>query len=133
MSEQERFSIVVVKGSVRPGNYTGMAVDLVADELRKMEGISIEVVDPIGMDLKLPGTGDSGSAERLQELVEGATGVILSTPEYHGSYSAAIKLVIENMGFPSALAGKPVGLWAWRPDKSAQLKPWSICAASRRM
>ena len=110
MSEQERFSIVVVKGSVRPGNYTGMAVDLVADELRKMEGISIEVVDPIGMDLKLPGTGDSGSAERLQELVEGATGVILSTPEYHGSYSAAIKLVIENMGFPSALAGKPVGL-----------------------
>ena len=110
MSEQEQFSIVVVKGSVRPGNYTGMAVDLLVDELRKMEGISIEVIDPIGMDLKLPGTGDSGSAERLQELVERATGVILSTPEYHGSYSAAIKLVIENMGFPSALAGKPVGL-----------------------
>lgn len=35
---------------------------------------------------------------------------MLAPPEYHGSYSSVIKLVIENLGFPSGLAGKPVAL-----------------------
>jgi len=47
---------------------------------------------------------------RLRDSISAATGVVLATPEYHGSYSSVIKLVIENLGFPSALAGKPVAL-----------------------
>jgi len=47
---------------------------------------------------------------KLRELISGATGVILSTPEYHGSFSSVVKLLIENLGFPSALSGKPLGL-----------------------
>jgi FMN reductase len=43
-------------------------------------------------------------------MVDAATGVILATPEYHGSFSAYLKQVIENLGFPSRLAGKPVAL-----------------------
>ncbi len=39
-----------------------------------------------------------------------AAGIVLATPEYHGSFSSVMKLVIENLGFPSALAGKPVAL-----------------------
>jgi chromate reductase len=35
---------------------------------------------------------------------------VLATPEYHGSFSSVMKLMIENLGFPSALAGKPVAL-----------------------
>jgi FMN reductase len=35
---------------------------------------------------------------------------VLATPEYHGSFSSVTKLVIENLGFPSVLAGKPVAL-----------------------
>ena len=42
--------------------------------------------------------------------MKSATGVILATPEYHGSFAAVMKLVIENLGFPSLLAGKPVAL-----------------------
>src|SRR5262249_26692430 len=38
------------------------------------------------------------------------TAVVLATPEYHGSLSSVMKLVIENLGFPSVLAGKPVAL-----------------------
>jgi len=34
----------------------------------------------------------------------------LATPEYDGSLSSVMKLVIENLGFPSVLAGKPVAL-----------------------
>lgn len=36
--------------------------------------------------------------------------MVLATPEYHGSFSGMLKLMIENLGFPSALAGKPVAL-----------------------
>jgi NAD(P)H-dependent FMN reductase len=50
------------------------------------------------------------STRKLQEAVKNATAVILATPEYHGSLSSVMKLVIENLGFPSVLAGKPVAL-----------------------
>ena len=110
MGAEERYTIVAVRGSVRPGNYTNMALALVIDELEKEDHVGVRVVDPATLDLPLPGQGDSTSTDELQALVEEATGVVLSTPEYHGSYSSAIKLVIENMGFPSALSGKPVAL-----------------------
>jgi NAD(P)H-dependent FMN reductase len=35
-------------------------------------------------------------------MVMEAGGVVLASPEYHGSFAAMTKLVIENMGFPSA-------------------------------
>ncbi len=103
--------IVVVNGSVRPLNYTGMASALVVDELRKRHQVSVDVVDPRTLRLPLPGTDDdSKDAESLRKLVVRSTGVILCTPEYHGSFSSVMKLVIENLGFPSVLSGKPVAL-----------------------
>jgi chromate reductase, NAD(P)H dehydrogenase (quinone) len=103
--------IVVIKGSVRPGNYTSMAAALAIDELWRAPKVSVEVVDPGTLRLPFPGeVSDASDSARLQEMVRSATGVILVTPEYHGSFSSVMKLVIENLGFPSALAGKPVAL-----------------------
>lgn len=108
---QERIRIVILVGSVRPGNYTSMAAAIVADELAKDPNVEVKVVHPEHYRLALPGmpAPDSRAAE-LQQLVAGAAAVVIATPEYHGSFSAAIKLVIENLGFPSALSGKPVAL-----------------------
>ena len=106
----EVIKIVAIEGSMRPSNNTAKALAVVVDELKKVDNIAIEVVDPREMRVLMPGqTGDS-SEEILQKIVKDATGVILSTPEYHGSYSSTIKLVIDNLGFPSMLAGKPVAL-----------------------
>ena len=93
--EDRPIRIVVIKGSVRPGNYTGMAAAYVVDELRKHPKVSVEVVDPGVLNLPFPGT-DSHSAvtRKLQDTVRAATGVILVTPEYHGSFSSVMKLVI---------------------------------------
>ena len=103
--------IVLISGSVRPGSYTGKALALVADEIGKHSEISLEQIDPASMNLPLPGMdASSGDGARLRESVSLATGVVLATPEYHGSFSSVIKLVIENLGFPSVLAGKPVAL-----------------------
>ena len=102
--------IALVQGSVRLGNYTAKALGLVADELQTKD-FQIDMIDPAGVALPMPGSGiESPEAERFAETIRNAVGVILATPEYHGAYSSVIKLVIENLGFPSGLAGKPVAL-----------------------
>jgi FMN reductase len=111
MEDSDRqLRIAVVLGSVRPGNYTAMASSVAVDELSKQPHIAVDVVDPATLDLPFPGKAPTADARRLQETVRAATGVILVTPEYHGSFSSIMKLVIENLGFPSALEGKPVAL-----------------------
>jgi NAD(P)H-dependent FMN reductase len=111
MAETSGIRIVVINGSMRPGNYTNMASALVVDELRKQDNIAVGVINPAEWKLPFPGTApDSPATKALQAEVTGATGVILATPEYHGSFSSVMKLVIENLGFPSVLAGKPVAL-----------------------
>jgi chromate reductase len=111
MSDEHRLRIVILLGSVRPGNYTAKAAALVADELAKDPQVVVDVVDPAILELPLPGVDPrSPVARELQERVGTASGVILATPEYHGAFSSVIKLVIENLGFPSALRGKPVAL-----------------------
>lgn len=106
---QEGIRALIVVGSVRPGNYTSKAAALVADELRRHE-VEVELIDPAELELAAPGAEPTASALALRAKVAAATGVVLATPEYHGSFSSVIKLVIENLGFPSALTGKPVAL-----------------------
>jgi len=101
--------VAVILGSVRPGNYTRMAAGLVVDELRARD-IHVDVIDPASMQLPLPGTGTSPDAENMADIVRDATALVMCTPEYHGGLSSVMKLAIENMGFPSAMTGKPVAL-----------------------
>jgi len=109
--DKKGIHVVVINGSMRPNNYTNMASALVVDELKKDAKVKVTVVNPAEWQLPFPGTdGASDSTRKLQELVKSATAVVLVTPEYHGSFSSVMKLVIENLGFPSVLAGKPVAL-----------------------
>ena len=55
MSEKP-IRVVVIKGSVRPNNYTSMAVALVVDELRKDPQVHVQVIDPAEYNLPMPGT-----------------------------------------------------------------------------
>jgi len=106
-----KINIVAILGSVRPNNYTAMALNLVLDELNKQNGVSVELFDPAEVHLYPPGLGgDSPDPVRMREAVEDSTGIILATPEYHGSFSSVMKLAIENLGFPSVMSGKPVAL-----------------------
>lgn len=102
-------SIVTISGSARPDNYTARALGVVNDELTR-RGHPPTVFDGRELRLSFPGSPPTDDATRLREAVAAASGVVLATPEYHGSFSAFTKLVIENLGFPSALAEKPVAL-----------------------
>ncbi len=113
MAEAETAGIRVaaVLGTARPGNYTSKALALVVDEFRKHEDVALDLIDPGRINLPLPGA-DPGSpeTERLKQTVSRATGLVFATPECHGSFSSVAKLIIENLGFPSVLATKPVAL-----------------------
>lgn len=103
--------IVTIVGSARPGNYTAKALAVAQRELRRHDDVIVTEIDPAELKLAIPGTGmDSSDRDWLRKTVASADGVILATPEYHGTFSSLMKLVIENLGFPSALAGKPVAL-----------------------
>ncbi len=103
--------IVTILGTKRPGNYTAKALALVQDEIRKNPEIELIQIDPATVNLTFPGDRiNSTDQEDLKETVTSATGIILATPEYHGSFSSMMKLIIENLGFPSALSTKPVAL-----------------------
>lgn len=103
--------IVTILGTSRPGNFTGRALALVIDELRTQSRVQVTTVDPASLNLPFPGQpGEFPDQKTLQDLVANATGVVLATPEYHGGFAAVMKLVIENLEFPSLLAGKPIAL-----------------------
>lgn len=109
MSEK-KIKIVAVLGTSRPRCFTGKALALAVDELRKFDDVEVTLVDAAKITLQFPGCDGETDANELQAAVQNATGLILATPEYHGTFAAAMKLMIENMGFPSAMAGKPVAL-----------------------
>ena len=102
--------IIAIGGSVREDNYTWKALSLVGDELNKKTDIKYELIDPRNIDLPLPGLNSNSQIDNLQKSVSEATGIILATPEYHGGISSVMKLIIDNLGFPSVLAGKPIAL-----------------------
>ena len=101
--------IVCISGTNRPDNYTARALAIVVDALRQSQADPV-VFDARTLSLAFPGHPYTGDGERLRTAVAAAPGVILATPEYHGSFCAMTKLIIENLGFPSVLAGKPVAL-----------------------
>ncbi len=109
--ERREFRIAAILGTIRPGNVTSKVLALAVDELSGNPDVSVTWLDPAGMELPFPGqSGDFPDRDRLQAAIREADGLIFATPEYHGSYAAAMKLVIENLGFPSVLAGKPAAL-----------------------
>ncbi len=111
MNKKPTKHILVITGSARPHNFTLKAALLLVEELKKNNSLTFELIDAATLSLPLPGTSYIDSShEMLQDKVRNATGIILASPEYHGGISSVMKLIIDHLGFPSTLAGKPVAL-----------------------
>jgi NAD(P)H-dependent FMN reductase len=102
--------ITAVGGSVRERAYTAAALAVVTAALESA-GAAVESFDPRQLRLAPPGSDpDDPEVLRLRESIANATGVVLATPEYHGTFASMTKMILENMGFPSALKDKPMAL-----------------------
>jgi len=114
--------IAVLIGSVREGSNTKAAAGFIGDSLIKA-GFSLEIVDPKNFALFFPGQdGYETESKKVQGRLSSCEGVVMVTPEYDGTFSAVMKLLIEYMGYPSVLAGKPVALFGVAGGKVGAVK-----------
>jgi FMN reductase len=104
--------IIGIGGSLRSESYTQQALNLTAKRVAKL-GADVEVLDLRTLTLpfctgadEYPGYPD---VKQLRDAVKQADGLILATPEYHGSVSGVLKNALDLMGFEH-LDGKVVGL-----------------------
>jgi len=113
MDEKIVIRVVGLCGSLRKGSFTRMAVNVALAGAREA-GAQAELIDLreyqlIFCDGKEDESGYPADVARLRGLVKAADGVILGTPEYHGSFSGVLKNALDLMGFDE-LEGKMIGL-----------------------
>lgn len=107
MTESMRIAAIV--GTTRPGNLTRTVLKVATAQIIE-QGATVDIIDPSKISLPFPGESGDETTENMRATIGAADGVIFATPEYHGTFSAVAKLIIENLGFPSKLKGKPVVL-----------------------
>jgi len=103
--------VVGISGSLRPGSYSRMALQI-ALEGAAGEGAQADLVDLSGYQLPFADGRDEAYPADVQDLsrrVKEAQGIILATPEYHGSFSGVLKNALDLMGFEE-FEGKMIGL-----------------------
>ena len=103
--------IVAINGSLRPQSHSYQALEQAAQRVRAL-GAEVEILDLRTMELPFCNGGDDYAdfpdVEKLRSTVRQADGLILSTPEYHGSISGVMKNALDLMSFDH-LAGKVTG------------------------
>ena len=117
--------VVGINGSLRQASWNRMLLRLALSSLQK-QGIDASEFDlspvPIfNADVLAQGMPDSVAA--LRTAVEGADALVLTTPEYNGTFSAAIKNAIEWMTQPSSImVGKVFAIMASSPGRLGAAK-----------
>lgn len=107
--------VVGIVGSLRTVSYTRAAVKLALAGAAKL-GAETQLIDLRDYALVFC-DGETDDADlppdvlRLRAEVQAADGIILGTPDYHGSYSGVLKNALDLMGF-SEFGGKVIGLVA---------------------
>jgi FMN reductase len=103
--------IVGINGSLRAQSYSAQALEIAATRVCAL-GAEVEILDLRKMSLPFCDGGDDYSdypdVKRLSSTVKEADGLILATPEYHGSVSGVLKNALDLMGFEE-LSGKVTG------------------------
>ncbi len=104
--------IVGIGGSLRANSYTQIALQIAAQRVEAL-GAEVEILDLRQLQLPFCDGGkeypDYPDVQRLRDTVSRADGLILATPEYHGSVSGVIKNALDLMSF-TELSGKVTGL-----------------------
>ncbi len=103
--------IVGIAGSLRTDSYSQIALKIAAQKVADL-GAEVEILDLRTMQLPFCDGGDEypnyPDVMRMQTAVSDADGLILVSPEYHGSISGVLKNALDLMSFDQ-LSGKVAG------------------------
>ncbi|WP_127530939.1 NADPH-dependent FMN reductase [Paenibacillus kobensis] len=100
--------ITIIAGSNRKDATSTRAAEYAAGRLTR-QGHTVQLFDLYKQPLPMysPDAGADDSAVKLQRAMQEADAVILTTPEYHGSISGALKNALDYLG-QSHFSGKAV-------------------------
>jgi NAD(P)H-dependent FMN reductase len=102
--------IVGIAGSLRVDSHSHQLLNVAMAKVAKL-GIEAEILDLRTLALPFCDGGDAypdyPDVEGLKTTIAGADGLILVTPEYHGSISGVLKNTLDLLGF-AELSGKVV-------------------------
>ncbi|MDG5775501.1 NADPH-dependent FMN reductase [Haloarculaceae archaeon H-GB2-1] len=92
--------VVAICGSLRDESYTRIAMQRALDGAANA-GASTDLLDLREWELPVydPDEDDAGDAAAFRERVREADSILLGSPMYHGSYSAALKNALDYCGF----------------------------------
>ncbi len=110
---EKKVKVVGICGSLNKNSNTRKALETALLGAQET-GAETEVVDLNNYDLPFcDGSKDIGErfpdVKRLSDLMKSSQGLILATPEYHGSFSGVLKNAMDLMGFDE-FEGKMIGL-----------------------
>lgn len=112
MGEHESIRVVGICGSLRLQGWTRATLKIALAGAEEM-GASAELVDLRDYDLPFctgeDSTAERPSVQRLRQRISEASGVILATPNYHGTLSGVLKNALDLMSMRE-FEGKVVGL-----------------------
>jgi FMN reductase len=104
--------IVGIGGSLRPQSYTQLALQIAAQRVETL-GAEVEILDLRQMQLPFCNGEkeypDFPDVQKMRDAVSRSDGLILATPEYHGSVSGVLKNALDLMSFDE-LSDKVTGL-----------------------
>lgn len=109
----QTITIAALNGSLRPGSHTRQALQIALEGAAEL-GAATHLLDLLEFDLPFSaGMLDDQAApagvRRLRQAIRSADGLLLGTPEYHGSFSGVLKNALDLMRFDE-FEGKVVGL-----------------------
>lgn len=103
---------VAIGGSMRSNSYTYRALEVARREFEKL-GVHLHILDLRQMNLPFADGSESYAdypdVAVLKETMKQADGIILASPEYHGSISGSLKNALDLLSFDE-LEGKVFGL-----------------------
>ncbi|ADU28593.1 NADPH-dependent FMN reductase [Evansella cellulosilytica] len=93
-------TIVMINGSMSSDSFTKKLLENVEDRLNK-NGQNTTMIDVRELHLEIydPDAPFPTQLEPVREQLREADGVIVGAPEYHGSYTGAIKNFLDYLGF----------------------------------
>ena len=103
-----KFTVLGVAGSTRQGSYSTETLKIVLDHAKKHDAeVRLLELNRIVLPLYNPSAPESKEVELAAEAVVWADAFILTSPDYHGSMSGALKNFLDH--FYEEFAGKLFG------------------------
>ena len=114
---QSKIRVIGINGSLRRASYTRMALHLALQGAQEV-GAEVGLLDLRDYEIVFCDGETKGDAlplgvHWLRREIKEAQGIILGTPEYHGSFSGVLKNALDLMGFEEFEGDEETQL-AWR-------------------